>query len=53
MQEFEHGICFIDESTQGALVFMNKFKCSVNGCVCQEYFKYIDNYKKHLSRDHA
>lgn len=53
MEEFEDGICYHDTSTQGAMVFLNKFKCPEKNCSCQEYFKNTENYKKHLSRDHS
>lgn len=52
MQEFDHGIHFINESTQGACVFLSKFRCKEPFCECKEYFKTTNNYKLHLSRDH-
>lgn len=52
MQEFSDGIFFTNESTQGACVFLSKFKCGEKGCPCKEYFKKIEHYKLHLSRDH-
>lgn len=53
MQHHEHGIYYADDSCLGALVFLGKFRCAESKCECQEYFKSVDNYKKHLSRDHA
>ena len=52
MQEFDHGICYIDSRTKGACYYLEKFKCPVEHCKCTEDFSKRIPYEMHLENAH-